>query len=1087
MRISGQLLRSRAHSPLQSLEYLDLSNLEIVAIEKLNLCPKLQTLILRGNTISEVENLSYCSQLWKLDLGNNKVKCLDGLSSFVAIGTLTLSNNDLTWQELAKVRHLHILDLSLDGNPRLDKDPYYRLHVIDCLPNVWMLDGRIISSAERLQVEYFFQDSALADHPVRHKLSKEQFVPTSMQNIHVNGVYGDRTTHMWRRFPANGPLNIDIDYRRLKYVSFTVQEDLTLEDRYSGRNLKILKHSHNFLEELLNVRDQDKERSNMLLLLLVASLEFALPTQLVQKSLDTAKLAKMGKVLTMDLFLLPRDIRCCIVSILISAVKLDKDNGQEGGLYNKLYLCLYYTVSELIKLQHADRIAKKSPKRDKPENPLYDDYKSLLASEVVQLLCIVPVFFDYIDKDVGVMNLICTATGDMQMIDKLSRLVEQIPNTLDTKRVYEQIAEHLLKAMQYHASKLFTRTYKNFKMDKHLTAKALPKRPQSTPLHSADFLSVGQSIPDRKRVQSSKTTKQELSKPPDIGDRLLLGPQNVGRIVSLPELDIALVQMDVIPTANGSMVSTVKNSDEHFTYVDLKHVRWDPQSGFWRPLNTVGDRITIQSIDEEEDEVDDDVTPRPASPASTTASSAKTLSIVKNPPPMLKNTERKDKSKENPRPMSATLAEKLDLKLEIEPRALVTPRPFSRESRSYHQRESPVNDQGNLYDSVKSAVGNVTARMSKPENATMQAVKEGRTGASWSTKQFYSELSAKDAASKERVKSGKSNITDVILPQESDESRSFDPSLADEDEPELTGLLSDHSRPGTAHKKDTDPEGRAPASSPIEVPIAEEASVNGHKSNSTLEKENNAQTTVTAEGSWSKVEQQKNHQNDVVDVPLHVAFGSSSAKSKQRRYPSSHRGLVPASARPLSAVDAYQYILSRSQRSEEEFVYRTDYQQERTDAWKRSTRTSPVPRMGGRNAGVPPQRPTSPTKSEDRGSAGPINLKFGDKWLGGGRDLYYEEYLKRPKSVHVPGWKEGNSLLARPKSAAAISRNSNKHSKTPMLMTSAFVPSSSFPCPINPNLQTSIPELREYHPPSPSQSVRRFRVSFLDVDTIIDD
>jgi hypothetical protein len=60
------------------------------------------------------------------------------------------------------------------------------------------------------------------------------------------------------------------------------------------RNLKILKHSRNFLEELLNVRGLDKERSNMLLLLLVASLEFALPTQLVQKSLDTAKLAKMG-------------------------------------------------------------------------------------------------------------------------------------------------------------------------------------------------------------------------------------------------------------------------------------------------------------------------------------------------------------------------------------------------------------------------------------------------------------------------------------------------------------------------------------------------------------------------------------------------------------------------------------------------------------------------------------------------------------------------------------------------------------------------------------------------------------------------
>jgi hypothetical protein len=78
-------------------------------------------------------------------------------------------------------------------------------------------------------------------------------------------------------------------------------------------------------------------------------------------------------------------------------------------------------------------------------------------------------------------------------------------------------------------------------------------------------------------------------------------------------------------------------------------------------------------------------------------------------------------------------------------------------------------------------------------------------------------------------------------------------------------------------------------------------------------------------------------------------------------------------------------------------------------------------------SGVPPQRPTSPSKSEDKGPAGPINLKYGNKWLGGGRDLHTEDVMRRPKSVHVPGWKEGNSLIARPKSAAAaLPRNFNK-------------------------------------------------------------
>ena len=42
-------------------------------IEKLQQCPKLQTVILRGNLIQIVTNVENCHQLWRLDLGNNKV------------------------------------------------------------------------------------------------------------------------------------------------------------------------------------------------------------------------------------------------------------------------------------------------------------------------------------------------------------------------------------------------------------------------------------------------------------------------------------------------------------------------------------------------------------------------------------------------------------------------------------------------------------------------------------------------------------------------------------------------------------------------------------------------------------------------------------------------------------------------------------------------------------------------------------------------------------------------------------------------------------------------------------------------------
>jgi len=59
-----------------------------------------------------------------------QVKNLDGLSRLLAIGTLVLSQNDLAWDELYKIRHMHILDLSLHGNKQLEKDPYCKCCVL---------------------------------------------------------------------------------------------------------------------------------------------------------------------------------------------------------------------------------------------------------------------------------------------------------------------------------------------------------------------------------------------------------------------------------------------------------------------------------------------------------------------------------------------------------------------------------------------------------------------------------------------------------------------------------------------------------------------------------------------------------------------------------------------------------------------------------------------------------------------------------------------------------------------------------------------------------------------------------------------
>ncbi|KAF6017993.1 hypothetical protein EB796_023674 [Bugula neritina] len=229
MKITNQLIRSKTRqSSLQSIKYLNLSNLEICILEKLGSCCKLQSLNVSHNLIESIPTtIEQCPQLWSFNVSNNKVQSLDGFGRFVAIGTLDLSNNQLSWFELSKLQHLHILDLRLHGNSQLEKDPYYRIHVIDCLPNVWMVDGRLVTTAERIQVKLFFDDSAVSERPVRHKLSASRsFVPSTQKNREVNGIFGDRVIHLMQRFPRQDVFNIDLDVRRLQYLSENMAQDI---------------------------------------------------------------------------------------------------------------------------------------------------------------------------------------------------------------------------------------------------------------------------------------------------------------------------------------------------------------------------------------------------------------------------------------------------------------------------------------------------------------------------------------------------------------------------------------------------------------------------------------------------------------------------------------------------------------------------------------------------------------------------------------------------------------------------------------------------------------------------------------------
>ncbi|XP_070564121.1 uncharacterized protein [Ptychodera flava] len=1072
MRITSQLLRSRARGPLHSTEFIDLSNLDIVAIERLGQCHKLKTLLLRDNSIGAVDNLTGCSQLWKLDLANNRISSLDGLSRFVALGSLILSNNGLGWKELMKIRHMHILHLSLHGNSKLEKDPYYRIHVIDCLPNVWMLDGRIITTAERLQVEHFFQDSALTDHPVRHKFSKEHFVPSCMKKIEVNGIFGEKTTHLLTTFPIHGAKNIETDHRRLKYLAYNLQRDLMLELQYKKVHPS-MSLPDTFIEDLIDARPAERERCNMLLLLLVASLEFSIPSFLMNETLETAKLSLLGYVQCIDLFLLPRQERCQVVSVLLSAVKVDRDEKEDGGLYDRLYLCLYYTVAELNKKQQKDSSSSSMQVKKIVVHPIYKEYKCLLAAEVIQLMCIVPAFFEYIEKDKGVISLLITATGDSTVIDRILDSVERMRrNGSDVRRIYEDIAEMILDFIQQNAKNVLNRQITPRSQSKFVLANGLPNRPHSSPIYSpvyaSDYHAIGRTTPDHRRVRpltGRKIREPSGPKPPLLGDRVLVGPQNVGYIIALPEHDIALIQMDAVPAPNGSVVVHAKNLDVHYSYMDMKHLAWDDRNTYWKPKGSVGDRITIQRAEGEDDDIDPPNPPTTPTLHGSTQSLA--LSTVDD-----EEQEANKKEIETPRPMSAVLREKLDLKLNLSDEMLKSSSLVrDNQSQQIHEdvdkllgrsRRDNGKDRGRgnqdsrngddddavsiehienaLYDCLKDAME--TVKINGKDSKNTFAEESTRTKSddeTWREKQqkSFASIYGKNVDkplndSMDRRKENQ-NAVDVLDGEtDGDFDKSERLSKIDKTRPS-----SSKAPPGMTERAfdeimlDEVVEVNSTASQP---PSKRKGSL---ESNEEVELKNlniHINTDVNISGSLK--------QQDLENIPRLVS-SPTRLKSARSRLSSARSSTTQRSLRTLVSQQTMPIMNVDITRPDSSVM--TDYQRERTEAWKKTVVpvTSPTSRVASSvttsSTVPPPQRPSSPLSTPRTGvpayqprptekTGAVLSGKICNSWLASGQNLHYMNSKSRPRSGHVPGYLEG--LEPRPQSIQANRLRRNRHSKS---------------------------------------------------------
>ncbi|CAF0915842.1 unnamed protein product [Brachionus calyciflorus] len=632
MKITHQLLAENGIIPTK--DYLNLSNLNIAEIENLEQSHNIKHLILRNNEIDILTGLEKVRQLWRFEASNNRIKNLEGFSKFVALGTLNLHGNEFNWSELEKIRHLHIVDLITSNNIKFDKDPHYRKHLIDSLPNVWMIDGLLVTNAERQEVALFFEESAKSAKPIRHKLPKYQFVPTDQKR---RDTYGDWSTKLMSKFAVNEVHNIETDSRRLDFIADWFEEIIKADCVYASKKFNIqLKNQivmKNFLRNLIEFRRTHTEMCNMILVLLVASLQFRIPNEFLSETLNYTNLNKINETNeeTIKLFELPRISRIYVSNLLLSAIKIDRDQGLETGFYENLFVALRNILNEIFrevnsKVNIFDDLFEEDTENYYENQEFYNqamksqtlkENKSLLSTEIIQLFCIVPSFYDFLGNSEGLIEILNLSIGDSRMYLAIESLLEDAKRQNKTKvQICEDLGSFITNLLKLNARQLLNKKSKKKNSRPQPSLPLIPKEQSNEyldihgkmaqiqniiqpPRSAIKSASTIRSIPSASRatrlhspVNANNTINEDYKKLPTVDDMVIIGRKKIGKVFKIDKDDLVEVKFDTTVILNE--LSDYINPKEYSLIVDLKNFQWDFSKNIWRPTKSTGEINTLQ-------------------------------------------------------------------------------------------------------------------------------------------------------------------------------------------------------------------------------------------------------------------------------------------------------------------------------------------------------------------------------------------------------------------------------------------------------------------------------------------------------------
>ena len=546
-RVTKSFLRSVTNDPLSSITFLDLSSCGLKRITGLAACPNIEIVIASNNEIDTLMDLSGCRQLWKLDVSCNELKDLCGFQKFTTFGTLIASCNQLNWMELVKISHLEVLSLFLTGNDNLERDTNYRKHIIKCLPKIWSLDGELVTSEERCEVNWFFEKTSYTKRPVRVKVPCHHFVPSFRKQGCSSNIHGRRTADQCKYFGRNEVHNKMLDHRRLQYLYKNFHTDLVLE---SWNEL-----AYDFLQGCLKMRDESVERWNMFVLLLISSLVFSIPKALMALALQVIGMTDAELATCNDILQLPCQLRTNLISLFFSFTKLQ---GLGQGITSKLYATMRYMNISLIKVAYGDTDIEIEVK-----------HQHTLAAEIVQIFCLVPQLSSYL-SDENVTKILISAT--------LNNNIENEARQILSKSDVNQAKENLVEFITLKIQEAKETSYNDESWSQTRQQSSLGFAPSCNGINDVKVSSRA-----RPSTAPPLLARFKHEKPPSVGDRVLLGPQRLGHIVSKPDVKVVLVQIDSLSSSKFLQADYIEPTDNQHSlfYVRKEDLEWDVRFNAW--------------------------------------------------------------------------------------------------------------------------------------------------------------------------------------------------------------------------------------------------------------------------------------------------------------------------------------------------------------------------------------------------------------------------------------------------------------------------------------------------------------------------